>query len=103
MKNLERIGMLAREEAVIKNAIDSGLIKEPKTGDCKKKITSSKDYENLVLDLFKSGKATEEQWEEMAGCVLNESECGNCPKIDKVILSEDEYYSTYEEPEDVNW
>ncbi len=35
------------------------------------------DYKNKVIDLFKSGKATDEQWGEMANAVLEASESQN--------------------------
>ena len=35
------------------------------------------DYKNKVVELFKSGKATDEQWAEMATAVLESSESQN--------------------------
>jgi hypothetical protein len=45
------------------------------------------EYKEKVISLFKSGKATEAQWEEMAIAVLEESErtWGNTDEIDRVI------------------
>ena len=43
------------------------------------------DYENAVIELFKSGKATEEQWKAMAGAVLNASESEGVDSIDASI------------------
>jgi hypothetical protein len=34
------------------------------------------EYKRAVLDLFRSGRATDEQWQEMAECVLWTSEHG---------------------------
>lgn len=46
------------------------------------------EYMEKVIALFKSGKATESQYREMAKCVLNESESegGNTEQIDKIVL-----------------
>lgn len=44
-------------------------------------------YEQRIIDLFKSGRATEEQWKEMAGAVLNQSEeYGSTDAIDAAIF-----------------
>lgn len=36
-----------------------------------------KQYKKAVIKLFKSGKATKKQWEEMTRCVLDSSESDN--------------------------
>ncbi len=44
-------------------------------------------YKELVIDLFKSGKATEDQWNEMAGAVLwiSENDGHEVLAIDRAI------------------
>jgi hypothetical protein len=47
------------------------------------------EYKQKVIDLFKSGTATEEQWQEMAASVLLNSEIhDSVPCIDAVVFSE---------------
>ena len=50
------------------------------------------EYKNKVIDLFKSGKATDEQWRELGEAVLKVSEtwCDEITAIDKTI--EPEYF-----------
>lgn len=45
------------------------------------------EYKNKVIDLFKSGKATDEQWQELGKAVLKVSEtwCDETTAIDKII------------------
>lgn len=46
-----------------------------------------KEYKAKVIDLFRSGRATEEQWQEMASVVLWASEYGTgVDEIDMTIL-----------------
>lgn len=44
-------------------------------------------YKSKVIELFKSGNATEEQWDEMAAAILNSSESvpEYVEKIDRAI------------------
>lgn len=45
------------------------------------------EYKAKVIDLFKSGKATDAQWQELAEVVLRSSEyLDGVPAIDAVIL-----------------
>ncbi len=44
-----------------------------------------KEYQQAVIALFKSGKASDECWEEMAACVLGTSETSGCECIDAEI------------------
>ena len=44
-----------------------------------------KQYQQAVIELFKSGKASDECWEEMAAAVLGVSETSGCEYIDAVI------------------
>lgn len=47
------------------------------------------EYKAAVIALFKSGNATDEQWEEMASCILCASEGSDgTDAIDDVILKE---------------
>jgi hypothetical protein len=47
------------------------------------------EYKRRVIELFKSGKATEAQWDEMAECVNIGSEIENAvPHIDETILKD---------------
>jgi hypothetical protein len=46
---------------------------------------TTNEYCALVIDLFKSGEATEEMWSEMAHAVRSVSEASECPAIDAVI------------------
>ena len=51
------------------------------------------EYKNKVIELFKSGKATDEQWAEMADAVLTVFESNGYKKvhmIDIEICPEDE-------------
>ena len=50
------------------------------------------EYKNKVIALFKSGKATEEQWQELGKAILKVSEtwCDETTAIDKTI--EPEYF-----------
>lgn len=44
------------------------------------------EYERRVIELFKSGSATDEQWQEMAACVLGASEINDAvPAIDAAV------------------
>lgn len=45
------------------------------------------EYKQAVIELFKSGKATDEQWTELANICLcaSEDDCFNLPAIDKAI------------------
>jgi len=46
------------------------------------------EYKTAVVELFKSGRASDEQWEEMAQVVLDSSERdGGVPEIDKICLA----------------
>ena len=50
---------------------------------------SGNDYEEYVIELFKSGKATDEQWKEMGAAILDMSEGSDysrCENIDNYIL-----------------
>ena len=45
------------------------------------------EYQDKIIELFKSGRATKEQWIEMAGAVLvmSENDGGKVFEIDKAI------------------
>ncbi len=45
------------------------------------------EYKNMVIDLFKNGKATDEQWQELGEAILKVSEtwCDETTAIDKII------------------
>jgi len=43
------------------------------------------EYKDKVIQLFKSGNATEEQWDELAEAILYHSENGCMVEVDKVI------------------
>ncbi len=45
------------------------------------------EYKNKVIELFKSGKATDEQWQELGKAILKVSEtwCDETTAIDKTI------------------
>ena len=48
------------------------------------------EYKQKVIDLFKSGKATQAQWEEMAESVLSasENEVSGVPEIDRTVMGD---------------
>ncbi len=45
------------------------------------------EYQKAVIDLFKSGQATDAMWAEMAATVLyaSENHCDSCENIDKAL------------------
>ena len=45
-------------------------------------------YKKNVIELFKSGKASESQWQAMARCVVKGSANDDVPEIDETIDSE---------------
>ena len=47
-----------------------------------------KQYQQAVIDLFKSGKASDDCWEEMAEAVLGVSETSGCEYIDAEIYGQ---------------
>lgn len=48
----------------------------------------SAEYMNKAIALFKSGEATEKQWEELGYAILHESENGSTPMISASIIPE---------------
>jgi hypothetical protein len=49
------------------------------------------EYKNIIIDLFKCGRATPIQWEEMAQAVLEASEAGKTPMIDEGLILHEKY------------
>src|SRR5690554_3942021 len=49
------------------------------------------EYKQIIIDLFKCGRATPIQWEEMAQAVLDASEAGKTPKIDEKLILQEKY------------
>lgn len=47
-----------------------------------------KQYQQSVIELFKSGNASDECWAEMAAAVLGVSETSGCEFIDEAIYGE---------------
>jgi hypothetical protein len=59
------------------------------------------DYQAAVIAYFKSGKATDEQWQIIGELVLNRAENDGCEEIDRSILSPQDFVRMYgEEPTD---
>ena len=47
------------------------------------------EYKNKVIEHFKSGKATNEQWAEMADAILHVSETNSCKKVFMIDMAID--------------
>ena len=52
------------------------------------------EYTHKVIELFKSGKATDEQYKEMADAVYFTSEDGDTMYIDKSVLTKEKKWKT---------